>query len=56
MRALQNDSTLQKLVPFALNAWLSYDALDAQRAKEAQKAQKAQKAQQVKVKAKVTKT
>ncbi|GAI87879.1 unnamed protein product [marine sediment metagenome] len=62
MRALQDDSTLQKLVPFALDAWLSYDALDAQRAKAALKAQRAHKAPvtiaQVitKVKPKVTKT
>lgn len=43
MRALQDDTTLQKLVPMALEAYL------------AQKAHPAQKAQEVKVKPKVTK-
>ncbi|MBA7701237.1 hypothetical protein ES703_109970 [subsurface metagenome] len=48
MRALQDDTTLQKLVSFALDAWLSYDALNAQKAKDAQKEQKAQKTQKAK--------
>jgi len=46
MRALQDDTSLQRLVPFALDAWLSYDA---------QKAKTAHKAQIIEVKSKVTK-